>query len=213
MSSKQVWRLGHASGPCDFIPHHLSSWNHRFDDPKREYRTIYCADKRVTCLKEVLADLRPNKKRIQDFEEIFGSLTEELPKPGFVSMLWRKDHVLVQAAIVISNGSIIYIEDKSVQKHIETDLAYFLKLHNITKLNKSVLQGKNRDITRKISRFFFEGDGAGIQFHSRLDENICAVLFEGKAFLKAASEPISMIKDDPDLLEVCKEYSLTLQGS
>jgi hypothetical protein len=50
----------------------LCGWNHRFDDPRREYRTIYAADKKETCLREVLADLRPDKKAVAEFKKLFG---------------------------------------------------------------------------------------------------------------------------------------------
>ena len=43
-SPKAVWRLGHAAAPLAYVPRELCSWNHRFDDPRREYRTLYSAD-------------------------------------------------------------------------------------------------------------------------------------------------------------------------
>ena len=68
-----VWRVGYYASPCEFTPLHLCGWNHRYDDPKREYRTIYAADEKTTCLREVLADLRQNKKALADFEKTFGA--------------------------------------------------------------------------------------------------------------------------------------------
>jgi hypothetical protein len=50
----------HISDPIGFIPTERCSWNHRFDDSKRRFRTLYCAIRPETALREVLADLRRN---------------------------------------------------------------------------------------------------------------------------------------------------------
>ncbi|MBV9279481.1 MAG: RES domain-containing protein [Chloroflexi bacterium] len=57
-----VWRVGWAGSPLDFLPRNLASWQNRFDDVHRRFRTLYVAHEPVTCLREVLADLRPNTK-------------------------------------------------------------------------------------------------------------------------------------------------------
>ena len=41
--SRRVWRVGHAGSPLEFVPHEYCSWEHRFDDPERRYRTLYGA--------------------------------------------------------------------------------------------------------------------------------------------------------------------------
>src|SRR5450830_632338 len=108
-----VWRVGYFASPCDFTPHHLCGWNHRFDDPRREYRTIYAADKKETCLREVLADLKPDKKAIADFKKIFGD-DDSVECAGRVTKIWRKKHILVQAKINISSGEIADMESAAL---------------------------------------------------------------------------------------------------
>lgn len=81
-----VWRLGYFEAPCDFPPHHLYAWTHRFDDPRREYRTIYCADEKQTCLREVLADLWPNRVALSEYERLFGPGGPELESVGTLPM-------------------------------------------------------------------------------------------------------------------------------
>ena len=58
------WRVGHISDPIGFIPRERCSWNHRFDDSKRRFRTLYCAIRPETALREVLADLRRNSDEL-----------------------------------------------------------------------------------------------------------------------------------------------------
>jgi len=51
------WRVGYHHAPLDFVPRELYSWEHRFDDPEHEYRTIYCAEMKLTALREVLVGM------------------------------------------------------------------------------------------------------------------------------------------------------------
>ena len=62
---------------------------HRWDDPKREYRTLYCAEQQLTCLREVLADLRPNTKAIAELRKLFGDNTPALQGVSEVLEEWR----------------------------------------------------------------------------------------------------------------------------
>src|SRR3954466_2256318 len=99
--SHRVWRVGHAGSPLDFVPHEYCSWEHRFDDPEREYRTLYGARHRVTALREVLADLRPETRVRADFARFQldqGVPVEELKVPAReVTAAWRQTHELAPA--------------------------------------------------------------------------------------------------------------------
>ena len=44
LTSAAVWRLGHRGAPLEYVPRHLCGWRHRWDDPERKYRTLYCAE-------------------------------------------------------------------------------------------------------------------------------------------------------------------------
>ncbi len=48
------------------------SWNHRFDDSKQRFRTLYCAIRPETALREVLADLRRNTDEMASYLKTFG---------------------------------------------------------------------------------------------------------------------------------------------
>lgn len=54
-----LWRVGYHATPLEFTPLELYSFSHRFDDIHHRFRTLYLADLPETCLREVLADLRP----------------------------------------------------------------------------------------------------------------------------------------------------------
>lgn len=41
-----LWRVGYCVNPLGFTPLDLYSFNHRFDDIRRRFRTLYCAESR-----------------------------------------------------------------------------------------------------------------------------------------------------------------------
>lgn len=207
-----VWRLGYRLAPCDFPPRLLYAWTNRFDDPSHEYRTLYCADKKETCLREVLADLRPNTKAISEFRGLFGSGGEEDESFGKVTKGWRRQNVLARAGIETLSGTVVDVENPSVRKSLERRLAEFLKKEGVRHLNPRELRSKKRHVTKRISRAVFDAGHAGIKFHSHLDSLPCYALFEFRAQLNQMGEMISLQENVPELVAVCKEFNLTLQN-
>lgn len=207
-----VWRLGHRLAPCDFPPKRFYAWTNRFDDPSHEYRTLYCADKKETCLREVLADLRPDIKAISEFRRLFGSGGEEDESFGKVTKGWRRQNVLAQARIEALSGTVVDVENPSVRKSLERRLAEFLKKEGVRHFNPKELRSKKRHVTKCISRALFDDGYAGIKFHSHLDSLPCYALFEFRARLNQLGETIPLHENVPELVAVCKEFSLTLQN-
>jgi hypothetical protein len=72
VSGGELWRVGHRDDPLAFTRLELCEWNHRFDDARRRFRTIYCAEDPRTSLREVLADFRPKLSAIRAFADAFG---------------------------------------------------------------------------------------------------------------------------------------------
>ena len=204
-----VWRVGYFASPCDFTPHHLCGWNHRFDDPRREYRTIYAADKKETCLREVLADLRPDKKAVADFKKLFGD-DESVECAGRVTRAWRKKHVLVQVRIVISSGEMADIESAALLGDLSERLEKQLAARKLKRLDAVRIRSQDRDLTRAASRLLHDDGHAGIDFRSRLDKVPCHALFENRARLDQVGIAIPLSERFAELLAVCAEYSLKL---
>jgi hypothetical protein len=70
-AGQALWRVGYHLDPLGFTPHELYGFNHRFDDIQRRFRTLYFAELPETCLREVLADFRPNlaaQRHIERYE-------------------------------------------------------------------------------------------------------------------------------------------------
>jgi alkylhydroperoxidase/carboxymuconolactone decarboxylase family protein YurZ len=95
VSGAELWRVGHRSDPLAFTPRPLCSWNHRFDDTERRFRTIYCAEHPETSLREVLADFHPNLAALQ---ALFGDLTQDT----IFSMLWSRDGIDLKTRTLVT---------------------------------------------------------------------------------------------------------------
>jgi RES domain len=191
------------------VPRGLSSWQHRFDDPRREYRTLYCADRRITCLREVLADLRPSTEALRDFARLFGD-RRAIPA-GVVSAEWRRAHVLAPATIAGADGALVDLDDVAVRRKLERRHAALLAAHAMPHLDISQVRSRDRVVTQTISRALFEEGASGIRFRSNLDDGPCAALFEGRARLEPRGKPTPLTEDVEELLQVCDEYGLVLR--
>lgn len=205
-----VWRVGRRSAPCDFTPNHIYAWTHRFDDSERRYRTLYCADHKETCLREVLADLRPKKSAVTDFETVFGpdpSVTEAV---GVVTRKWRVENVLARARMKLLSGGLADVESPAVCKELEERLSDFLKTEGISRLNVKELRSRKRHVTQRISRALFDQGEAGVKFRSHLDAQPCYALFETRAELVQLGNALPLTDDLSELKTVCKEFSLRL---
>jgi RES domain len=214
--SHRVWRVGHAGSPLDYVPHEYCSWQHRFDDPQRQYRTIYGAQHRVTALREVLADLRPEAKVRADFARFQldqGIAVDELKVPAReVTAAWRQAQELAPARIE-RDGRLIDLDRPALLEELATRHATLLAEHGMAQLNISEIRSKNRPVTQAISRDLYERGAAGLLFRSNQDDAPCVVLLEGRARFVADGSPISLTNDVPDLALVCSEYNLVLKSA
>lgn len=206
--------MGYFEAPLDFVPHDLCSWEHRFDDPRHEYRTLYCAEHKLTCLREVLADLRPNVTVRADFVQYQiaqGYGPQELYEPArAVTMVWRRRHVMTQARL-LHDGPLADIDDVELREQLERAHVNLLRAHGMAHLNVSEIRSRNGAVTQAISRDLYDQGAAGILFRSNLDDQQCLVVFEHAASLEDAGEPtVSLAEDVPELLEVCRQYGLLL---
>jgi hypothetical protein len=205
-----VWRLGHAAAPLAYVPREFCSWNHRFDDPRREYRTLYSADHQITCLREVLADLRPNATALAEFARFFGD-SAAIPA-GEISQAWRRRHALAPASIALDSGALVDLDDIPSRERLARQHARLLAAHGMRHLDISEVRSRSRPVTQAISRSLYDEGAAGVRFRSNLDDQSCTALFEGRSRLEPAGAPVPLTRDIPELLQVCVEYSLVLRS-
>lgn len=83
----------------------------------------------------------------------------------------------------------------------------------IDHLDVGRLQEADYDLTRAIARLCFDWGAAGIVYGSRIDNEDCAALFEGRAYLKPVGAPMALTDSLPELQQVCREFRLDLPPS
>jgi hypothetical protein len=86
---RALWRVGYHADPLGFTPGELYEFSHRFDDIHRRFRTLYCAELPETCLREVLADFRPNLGALRRHVERYGPEAAQDFTPEPVTAQWR----------------------------------------------------------------------------------------------------------------------------
>jgi RES domain-containing protein len=205
-----VWRLGHRDGPLDYVPRHLCSWQHRWDDPRREYRTLYCAKAALTCLREVLADFRPNAKAIAEIKALFGEATPALAGVGEVAAEWRGAHELWPALAVSDEAFCDPDGEVELRTELEHEHAALLALHDMDHLDIAQVRSRDRIVTQTVGRELYERRYAGVRFGSNLDDQACYALFEGRAELAPNGEPAELTPELEPLRQVCEEFGLSL---
>jgi hypothetical protein len=210
VSGGELWRVGHRSDPLAFTPRSLCSWNHRFDDTERRFRTIYCAEHPETSLREVLADFRPNFAARQAFADAMGvDALEDLSEP--VTAKWRQEHLLAPARMS-ADSEPIDLTEPEVRAEIEARHQSLLVEHGLEHLDLHEITSRRRIVTQTIAGDLFDRGAAAVRFPSRLDGLPALALFEGRAELLEAGEPIALTDPAPDpLVLVCGEWALGLE--
>lgn len=212
MSGGELWRVGHRDDPLAFPRRELCSWNHRFDDSRRRFRTIYCAEDPRTSLREVLADFRPKLSAIRAFADAFGEdALDDLPSHP-VTASWREQHVLAPAQARL-DGPIVDLTKPETRNELEKRHATLLAEHGLDHLDLHEITGRRRIVTQTIAADLFDRrEAAAVRFPSRLDGMPALALFEGRGELVAAGEPTELTDPPPaSLVEVCAEWELTLE--
>ena len=110
-----LWRVGYHANPLGFTPRELYNFSHRFDDIQHRFRTLYLADLPETCLREVLADFRPNLGAKLRHIERYGPEAAEDFALEPVTASWRRQHVLVHALLSL-DGPMIELTDGAVRE-------------------------------------------------------------------------------------------------
>lgn len=201
--------MGNTAASLEPAPLHLRGWQNRFDDPKREYGTLYCATERLTCLYEVLADLRPNSRMLVEWAQLYGGAgLGDVRLAGRITWAWRQRSTLTEA-LVVPGGAFADLDDVVLRAELEVRHARLLAEHGMQHLDISQVRSKSRIVTQTISRSLYEEGYAGVRFRSNLDDAECFALFEGRARLEATSgelEPLT--RDLPELLQTASDFEL-----
>lgn len=151
--------------------------------------------------------MKPSAKAIAEFVAVFGR-TPALPTRVFPWAL-REKNVLAPARIE-ADGELIRIDDYEVLRRLEQENAGFLAAHGLEHVNISEIRSKQRPVTQQLARTLYEEGASGVFFGSNETDKICFALFEGRARLAAAGEPVLLTSEPEPLVEAARLIGLVL---
>jgi hypothetical protein len=208
--ARPLWRVGWHGDPIGFAP--TPQWNHRFDDARHRFRTVYCAALAETALRELLADYRPNAAAIAEFVDVFGpGAADDLPAAP-VTAEWRRTFVLAPVHLRLT-GPIVDLTDHETVHALEQRHARLLREHGLAHLDLHEITTRRRVVTQAIATDVHDRLGAAaIRFPSSRDGLQCFAVFEGRGRLVAVGPPTPLTDPPPRaLVTVCAEWDLALE--
>lgn len=208
-----LWRVGYHASPLDFAPWHLYGFSHRFDDIEHRFRTLYLAESEVTCLREVLADFRPNLAARQRHVQRYGPAAAADFATAPVTAKWRQENVLVRAILEL-DGPVVDLTKVQTRHQIERQHAELLVSYDLKHLDLHEITTDRRVVTQTIAGDLFDTGVAAVRFPSSLDGNPCLALFEGRGAAHPAGEVVPLTDPAPSpLLTVASEWHLALEAA
>ncbi|WP_255802048.1 RES domain-containing protein [Mycobacteroides abscessus] len=208
------WRVGYHADPVRLkqVPLQEYSFGHRFDDARRRFRTLYCAERPQTCLMEVLADYRPNRAAMLRHIERYGPEAAEDFASEPVTRSWLEQNVLVQVTLEDDSAELVDLTDPAVRYDLEKRHAQLLAVHGMDHLDLHEITSNRRPLTQAIAADLFDRGAGGMRFLSRLDGQPCFALIEGRAAVRQVGSPLTLTAPAPPALaEVAQFWGLTLE--
>jgi hypothetical protein len=187
-----------------FTPRERCKWRHRFDDPLKQYRTLYCAQSPLTAFLEVLAPFRPHPKFVEDLKAFTGRSSDKVVIFGKLPPGWRRRNVLVSGMLNLQRGQVVDLTQLATLMGLEKEISALLLRHRERGLDHGVLRGRNRALTQALSRHCFDRGWSGILYRSKFDDDEkCAALFEGRSRIVPGGRAQSLDEDLDLLVRAC----------
>jgi hypothetical protein len=210
-AARTYWRVGYHGDPLGFVPSEICEWSHRFDDCRHRFRTVYVAELAETCLREVLADFRPNLAAIRRFQQEMGVEAERELAARPITAAWRHENVLAPVRLRLGGG-ICDLTDVSQRQKIEERHVDLLLEHDMRHLDLHEITTSRRVVTQTVAADIYDDGAAAIRFPSCLDGNPCVAIFEGRGELELAGEILPLTDPPPTaLLKVVAPWRLDMQ--
>jgi hypothetical protein len=142
-----VWRVGHVTDPLGFVPREHVSWAGRFDDPAREFRTLYVAERPETALRETLAPLRPDAAAIVALRDVVGADSDAERALGLVSLSELSRRALASGRLEASRP-LLDLTDYSMRAATAAHHAAILAAFGVPHLDETDLRSRRREFTQ-----------------------------------------------------------------
>lgn len=171
-------RVGRAPDPLSFVPLAYQTWEGRYDDPDRTWRTLYLAGDAYGAWVEVLGRFRPHDDLAAALEDITDEAHDPSPIPaGRVPLSWLSSRRVAHASIT---GRFADVGDPDTLRWLAARLPEILARRGVRDLDLSAATGPQRELTQAIAReLHLHAETHVLAYPSRHGETIrCYAAFE-----------------------------------
>lgn len=205
------WRVGHSSAPTKPAPRDVSRWSGRFDDPNREFQTVYAARTAQTALCETLAPLRPSAVTFAELRASLRSPLEVMDALSGVRLSDFDDLALVSAVAVLAadtRGAVFDLSNARARSQLKRRHPDLLANAGVAHLDEADVLAVARGLTQALARQLYDAGHCGITYRSNIDGGRCLALFCDRGYLRPRGEAeplsnhVSLVADVCDMLDL-----------
>jgi histidine triad (HIT) family protein len=168
----------------------MQQWINRFDDAQRRWRTLYAAERRLTCLYERLAPFRLSLELIALLDRIHADEDASDQEEKFDYQTLLDEMGMVDSDFFVKNAFVEFlpvndqrwlnVQDPHVIEDLRRRLAPWLRDAGFDDFDFSDLVARERKVTQRIASLAIDAGLNGIVYLSRMHPGErCWALFEG----------------------------------
>lgn len=205
-----LYRVGTMPAPAELPPMEVLERpaRHRFDDPKRRFRTLYTAENRRGAYLEKLAWMRPDLTTIAQEQAMEGAPTER-PPDVLPASLMASLGVATLRVERVPKQRFLDFRHAATWGRLREELAGQLAVLGLADLDASHVLSAKRDFTQAVAGWAFEQGFNGVVYQSRYDLRVTNwALFEPLHTRVLIADPLDPL--DPELLEALDLLKLRL---
>ncbi len=201
-----LYRIGLQPNPLVWPPRSRIGGG-RYDDPERQFRTLYIAEQRRASFVEILA---PFRRSAVLFHRPSPNGHSDWPADKFARLVrWCGRRCMGQLQLAPGQRW-LDLRLAGVRKGVHAELAGLLEELGLEGLEITGSQIRHRRLTQCIARWAHDQGFAGIAYKSRFGDHFdCWAVFEGARF-EPIGRPEPILPHDPDLRETVQLLGLSL---
>ncbi len=203
-----------AANKCDRLG--IETFGYRWDDPQREFRSLYTSASPIGAIIERVQDLQPQQSQLKWLESFRPEPGLRLPAYGVVPADYLENVYLCRMALA-DGGVFLDVEDSEVLAYLRHEHAALAQDLGQQGFTLAAIFGEDTELTRAIARTAYDYGYAGITATSKLGiphENW--TIFETghmtaalrSRVLRVVADPLTM--ESPDLHSALRSLNIVV---
>ena len=194
-------------------------FGHRWDDPQREFRSLYTSSTKVGACIEVLQDLLPKVSELARLQAIQRDTDEDLPDFGALPESYF-EHLHGCELGIAAGIPFLNVVDAQIVQAMRSELAALATRLGLPDVDVSTITGDIREVTQAVARNIYAARYAGISSPSSLGSPYTnwTVFEDGhetnrlRVEMTLLKAPVPLTFDDSDLIEALNVLGLRIEG-